>query len=165
MLETYLAHALETTAGIDSFGGEEMKGGISLKDFIQGVRKELEEARVAPEDAFFELDQITLEASFSLDVSGKGGAKFVVLDVSGESKASQTHKVTLVLKPFTKASGIGMLTLGSRNAGQKTPGELFKSPGVVSVDKNGLICFTPAPSSDQEGGVFGGGEGGTDPTR
>lgn len=80
-----------------------MKGSISLKDFISQVSDELRNAQSKNNDeAFFELKEVTLEVSFALDTTAKGSGKFVVMDVSGETKASQIHRVTLKLDPLKK---------------------------------------------------------------
>jgi hypothetical protein len=88
------------TSHLISQGGG-MKGRISLRDFIKEVRAELEQAKAEEKDAFFELQEVTLEVAFSLDVSGKGAGKFIVVDLSGEAKASQSHKVVLKLQPYS----------------------------------------------------------------
>ena len=82
-----------------------MKGGISLVDFIDEVKEELSSRQREASGAFFELEEVTLEVSFGLDLGGKTGAKLVVLDLSGETKASQLHKVSLKLKPLPVKQG------------------------------------------------------------
>lgn len=79
-----------------------MKGNISLKDFIQQVRKELVDAQDTTGDPFYELENVELEVSFALDI--KGGAKWnlVVVELGTEANAAQLHKVTLSLKPLKK---------------------------------------------------------------
>jgi len=65
-----------------------MKGMISLKDFILGVKKELQEASTeGSKNPFLELTQVELEAEFSLDAtaSAEGGFKFLVFEAAGMS--------------------------------------------------------------------------------
>lgn len=79
-----------------------MKGGISLKDFILGVKEELKEASTeGSKNPFLELTQVELEAEFGLDAkaSGEGGFKFLV-KIGGETTASQLHKVKLIFSPI-----------------------------------------------------------------
>jgi Trypsin-co-occurring domain 2 len=75
-----------------------MKGNISLKEFIHQVRDELVEAQDLSKEPFYELDTVQLEVSFVLDITGGAKARLVVVELGGETKASQTHKVTLMLK-------------------------------------------------------------------
>ena len=84
-----------------------MKGRMSLVSFIEEVKLELlQESKTEP---FFELDEVTLEVSFVLDATAKAGVKLYVVDVGGETKAQQTHKVSLKLFPLgvpnTKLTG------------------------------------------------------------
>ena len=77
-----------------------MKGKISISDFIHGVKKELVEAQTDSGTPFYELEEVTLEISFALEVTGKAKMNFYVVDVGGETKATQTHKVQLKLIPL-----------------------------------------------------------------
>lgn len=79
-----------------------MKGNISLSDFIKEVKAELIQT-IDNDNPFFEMGEVQLEVSFSLDASAKAGAKLLVLDVGGSTKATQTHKVTIKLHPFVYA--------------------------------------------------------------
>ncbi|CRM12579.1 hypothetical protein [Pseudomonas sp. 24 E 13] len=79
-----------------------MKGNISLSDFIKEVKAELIES-IDNDTPFFEMGEVQLEVSFSLDASAKAGAKLLVLDIGGSTKATQTHKVTIKLHPFVYA--------------------------------------------------------------
>ena len=81
-----------------------MKGNISLKKFIGDVKKELQDS-IDENDPFFLLKSVELEASFMLDVDAKGKAKFLVVEVGAGTKASQVHKVKLVLTPFVEKGG------------------------------------------------------------
>ena len=99
-----------------------MKGRISLRDFIKDVRAELEQAKAEEKDAFFELQEVTLEVAFSLDISGKGAGKFIVVDLSGEAKASQSHKVVLKLQPYSgEAAPAGTGGVGIPDGRAATP--------------------------------------------
>ena len=102
-----------------------MKGNISLKDFITEIRTELEQAQVPEKDAFFALQEVQLEVSFALDASAKGSGKFIVVDVAGETKATQTHKVTLKLVPPAKrASAMDLTEIISSIGNKKRPGDI-----------------------------------------
>jgi len=79
-----------------------MKAQISLGDFIKDVKKELIEAQDTSGDPFFELEEVHLEVSFVLDTSAKAGGKLLVVELGGETKAQQTHKVSLTLRPLLK---------------------------------------------------------------
>jgi hypothetical protein len=82
-----------------------MKGKISLKEFISQVSTELREGQSSdPDKAFFELTGVTLEVSFTLDSTATGSGKFLVVEVGGEAKSSQVHKVTLELQPIKKST-------------------------------------------------------------
>lgn len=72
---------------------------ISLKGFIEDVKNELREA-TDNDEHFFTLDTVELEVTFGLDTKAKVGARLFVIDFGGEEKASQTHKVKLVLTPL-----------------------------------------------------------------
>ena len=80
-----------------------IKGNISLKDFIEEVKNELKSA-VDEETPFFLMDEVELEVSFTLDAKAQGSAKLVVLDVGGDVKASQAHRVKLKLTPIHESS-------------------------------------------------------------
>ena len=78
-----------------------MKGRISLNDFIHRVKAELVAAQQTRQgDPFYELKEVSLEVSFAVDASAKAGFDLYVVDLSGETKAQQTHKVTLKLTPL-----------------------------------------------------------------
>lgn len=76
-----------------------MKGNISLKDFIDDVKKELIDASKT-ESPFFLMEEVELEVSFGLNAKGKAGGKFVVFELGAEADASQMHKVKLKLTPY-----------------------------------------------------------------
>ncbi len=78
-----------------------MKGNISLKSFIEEVKKELRES-INEEDPFFVMRDVELEISFALDTEAQAGAKLFVLDVTGSTKTTQIHKVKLTLSPFVE---------------------------------------------------------------
>lgn len=80
-----------------------MEGGISLKKFILGVKRELQEASAeGSENPFLELTQVELETEFSLETTGgvEGGFSFFV-KASAEAGASQSHKVKLIFSPIS----------------------------------------------------------------
>lgn len=77
-----------------------MKGNISIGDFIHKVKDELVQAQNESAEPFYELHEVILEVSFALEAIGKGKMNLYVVELGGETKASQTHKVTLKLKPF-----------------------------------------------------------------
>jgi len=79
-----------------------MKGGISLSDFIKEVESELFYAQATTKRPVFELGEATLDVTFSLDTSAKGGTKLLVFELGGEAKAQQIHKVSLKLRPLTR---------------------------------------------------------------
>ena len=80
-----------------------MKGAISLGDFIHEVKDELVRAQKTVGTPFYELTEVLLEVSFTLDISGKAGFKLVVVKLEGGAKAEQMHKVTLKLIPVLGA--------------------------------------------------------------
>lgn len=96
-----------------------MKGRISLGDFIHEVKRELVEAQDDSDEAFYELQEAQLEASFAVDISAKAGAKLVVLGLGGESRAQQTHKVTLTLAPIDRGVKGKKVTKSKRGPSRK----------------------------------------------
>ncbi|RON62813.1 hypothetical protein BK669_15300 [Pseudomonas fluorescens] len=70
-----------------------------MKSFIGEVKKELL-ASVDDASPFFDIGEVELEVSFTLDIKAKGGVKFVVVNAGASTKASETHKVKLKLTPF-----------------------------------------------------------------
>ena len=79
-----------------------MKGNIDLKDFIIGVNNELISAsRNRADEQFFELTEVEMEASFSLEAGAEaeGGFNFFV-NVKGNASAEQSNKVLLRFKPL-----------------------------------------------------------------
>jgi Trypsin-co-occurring domain 2 len=108
--------------------GEGMKGQISLRDFIKEVRAELEQAKAEESDAFFELQEVTLEVAFSLDISGKGAGKFIVVDLSGEAKASQSHKVVLKLQPYSGDAAPAVRVPSTSRTAAQSSGIAIDSP-------------------------------------
>lgn len=73
-----------------------------MADFIREVKADLLEA-LDNETPFFEIGDVELEVSFALDASAKAGAKLFVVDIGGETKATQTHKVKIQLHPFVNS--------------------------------------------------------------
>ena len=76
-----------------------MKGNISLKDFIKGVKEELISS-IDNETPFFEINDVQLEVSFGVEVEAEAGFKLFVFDAKTKGSASQSHKVTISLTPF-----------------------------------------------------------------
>ena len=90
-----------------------MKGNISLKEFIKEVKEDLQSA-INKEDPFFYMGEVELEISFALNAEASAGAKFVVIDVGGKTKATQSHKVKIKLIPCTMGESVkenGFVTL------------------------------------------------------
>ncbi len=80
-----------------------MKGNISIGDFIHQVKQELVAAQTRDSrEAFYALEEVTLEISFVLDTTGKAGFNLHVVELGKEFKAQQTHKVTLKLVPLAE---------------------------------------------------------------
>ena len=52
------------------------------------------------------MGEVELEISFILDAEASAGAKFIVIDVGGKTKATQSHKVKIKLIPFKEESPI-----------------------------------------------------------
>lgn len=79
-----------------------MEGNISLKQFILGVKKELQEAsKEGSQDPFLQLDTVELEAEFALDAKLAAEGKFCFfMKVEGETGGHQSHKVKLVFSPI-----------------------------------------------------------------
>lgn len=120
-----------------------MKGRISIKDFIQRVKDELVQAQDKSGNAFYELTEVTLEVSFALDASAKAGFDLYVVELGGESKAQQTHKVTLKLTPLPIA----------------VPATATAQPTETS--EHGTDAPAPAESPKKRSGNGGGGGGGS----
>jgi len=79
-----------------------MKGKIRLGEFIEDVKKELIEAQDTTGAPFLELEEVQLEVCFVLDASAKAGGKLFVVEIGGEAKTQQTHKVSLTLRPLPR---------------------------------------------------------------
>ena len=80
-----------------------MTGGISLEKFIKQVKDELVAAQNTSGDPFYELENVQLEVTFSVEAGGGTSFKLIVAEIGGQAKASQTHKVVLTLKPLKKS--------------------------------------------------------------
>lgn len=106
-----------------------MKGNISLGKFIAEVKKELvEAAKNRDSKPFFTLQDVELETAFAVEAAGGTGIRFIV-DLKGEAKASQTHRVKLKFKTIPEGA--------SQNL-EKTKGVGFETPYLVTEP------FTPA---------------------
>lgn len=117
-----------------------MKGNISLTDFIKEVKGELR-AAIDNEDPFFEMGEVELEVTFALDIGGKAGVKLVVLDLGGETKATQTHKVKIKLHPFVEEPEATRIVSG-RSEGFARPTGVIRKPHSTSA-----VNVSPNPSS------------------
>jgi hypothetical protein len=101
-----------------------VKGNISLKDFILGVKKELQDASAeGAKNPFLELNQVELEAVFGLETAGRVEGGFSVF-VKAEAKvdASQSHKVKLIFSPIRSNF---MFDVAQPDPTDQTPGEIF----------------------------------------
>lgn len=135
-----------------------MKGMISLVDFIKEVKQELR-AAVDKEDPFFEMGDVELEVTFALDATAKAGAKLFVVDIGGETKATQTHKVKVKLHPFVdddapqqipaqraqKVSGLVTSYKNSKQRKGKTTGPHSTRARVAPTAHKPSVPATPTP--------------------
>jgi len=121
-----------------------MKGGISLKSFIGEVKKELL-ASVDDASPFFDIGEVELEVSFTLDIEAKGGVKFVVVNAGASTKASETHKVKLKLTPFlvTDAPPGGTPRKVARVKGHRRPTTIKVGTVVSATPAAGKIKVAP----------------------
>ena len=109
-----------------------MKGRISLKDFIHGVKQELldtsESSKGVPA---FEMTEIELEAEFILETAGKVEGGFAVfVKAEGEVTTSQTHKVKITMRPIKPNPNVGFVT---DNALTETPVNRISMSSIVST--------------------------------
>jgi hypothetical protein len=81
-----------------------MKGKISIGDFIHKVRDDLVEAQEGKGMSFYELSEVTLEVASALEATANAGFNLYVVELGGESKAQQTHKVSMRLTPLRSAN-------------------------------------------------------------
>ncbi|MDP1996490.1 MAG: trypco2 family protein [Gallionella sp.] len=100
-----------------------MKGNISIGDFIHQVKKELVAALDKPGDPFYELEEVNLEISFALEAGVGTKMNFYVVELGGDTTATQTHKVSLKLVPLgTSRSYFKTSILGkTKGAGRDKP--------------------------------------------
>lgn len=113
---------------------------ISLAEFIEQVKQELRAAQHAGTEPMFNLDEVNLEVSFGVDAAAsvKGKLAFFV-DLSGEAKASQLHKVSLKLTPLDNTMAV----------------YLDKTTGRHSLPQGGIALDTPmTPSVTTDLGDF-----------
>lgn len=141
-----------------------MEGMISLKDFILGVKKELQEASSeGSKSPYLQLNQVELEAEFGLDTtaSAEGGFKFLV-KVAADVGATQLHRVKLIFSPLSTENPVYVavppadseatvddstfnislppITVGR---GKQQPGLYFQLPGQFRHDSSGQISPEP----------------------
>lgn len=161
-----------------------MKGGISLKDFILGVKKELQEASTeGSKNPYLQLTQVELEAEFSLDAKALAeGSLMFLVKLGGETTASQLHKVKLIFSPIkndvmfavspsdstgeTLDPDTGTFTIKpSRSGKPKPPGSYyFMLPNIginqaVDVDEIVKKAIFEAGLSNKDSGTPGGKKG------
>lgn len=107
-----------------------MKGNISIGDFIHQVREELVAALDKSGDPFYELEEVNLEISFALEAGVGTKMKFYVVELGGDTAATQTHKVSLKLVPLgTSRSYFKNSILGkTKGAGRNKP--VFDIPDI-----------------------------------
>ncbi len=91
-----------------------MKGNISIGDFIRQVKDEIREARDKTLDPLFKLEEISLEISFALEAGADSKMKLYVVELGADTKATQTHKVTLKLVPIEEKNSVGLRSTGIR---------------------------------------------------
>ncbi len=82
-----------------------------LQDAIEALRKELSASIVAAadEELRFEVGQITIEMQVAVErkQEGKAGIKFWVVEfgAQGSRGTTETHKITIPLKPVSQRGG------------------------------------------------------------
>jgi hypothetical protein len=76
-----------------------MEGKIELSKFIDNVISELKSGWHPLEESKFDLEEVSLEVSFSLETEGNAGFKLFAINFGASVAAEQVHKVTLRLKP------------------------------------------------------------------
>ncbi|MBB3141229.1 trypco2 family protein [Halomonas organivorans] len=125
-----------------------MKGNISLGRFIAQVKDELKSSQSDPADAFYELTDVQLEVTFALSTKGGAKGKLVVVELGGETAASQTHKVILNLKPlplYGEREGEDGNSDAGGGGGDNSGGGGGTIPGGVYSDKRpNLPLYAPA---------------------
>jgi hypothetical protein len=111
-----------------------MKGNISLKDFILGVKKELQDASAeGAKNPFLELNQVELEAEFGLEISGGVEGKFsFFVKATAEAGASQSHKVKLIFSPIRNNVMFSVAPSDSTDQTSGTPIEPFSITSASS---------------------------------
>ncbi|MGE0386198.1 MAG: trypco2 family protein [Gammaproteobacteria bacterium] len=112
-----------------------MKGRIELGEFIMQVKAELMAANSKDSEPFYSLDAVELEVAFTMETTGKSKGRLVVLELEGEAKASQVHKVTLKLTPLSPARSSGT---GSGGGG-----------GLSRLEEK--ICYAPVDTKLSHG--------------
>lgn len=131
-----------------------MKGNISLADFITKVKDELVSSQCSPEEAFYELTDVELEVSFALAVTGKAKGKLVVMELGGESSATQSHRVRLKLKPVGNMFSAKPAMEAANSEEQQTDTSELPEGGNIASDKKQSLV---QPKRHVQGGGGGGG--------
>jgi hypothetical protein len=80
-----------------------MQGKISLKQFIEDVKKDIfdgiGENAPDPKKGQLVLNEVTLDVAFQLNMGANGSTKLLVLDAGMQFQASQVHRVILKMRP------------------------------------------------------------------
>ncbi|WP_445941097.1 trypco2 family protein [Pseudomonas sp.] len=121
-----------------------MKGKISIKEFIKSVKEEIRES-IDDENPLFELTNVELEVAFQLEANAGAGFKLVVFDASAQTKATQTHKVTISLTPLSEKSKISKDTNIHKaiveRGGARKPGAFSVSKPTVQSKKPSMTMY------------------------
>ena len=67
------------------------------------------------------MEEVELEVTFALDAEAKAGGKFIVVDIGGKTKATQTHKVKIKLTPYVEGEEIITSPTKKKKASKKVP--------------------------------------------
>jgi hypothetical protein len=73
-----------------------------LKQLRQDIETSQEEMRDQDQDAAFFLEDIEVEAKFTVSGSGKAGIQIHIVNIGGEVKSEHVHTLKLKLKPSEK---------------------------------------------------------------
>jgi hypothetical protein len=145
-----------------------MKGRISLKEFIHGVKQELLDASDnATGPAAFEMTEIELEAEFVLEATAKAEGSFAFfVKVEGGASTSQSHKVTVKMRPLKPPSAVGFGSADASTTSWSAEASAINSFGQpVFVDGSGPVPMQGFPYVQHEptillqGSVVGTSEG------
>jgi len=130
-----------------------MKGRISLKEFIHGVKMELLDAsESASGPAAFEMTEIELEAEFVLDATAKAEGTFAFfVKVEGGVSTSQSHKVKVKMRPLKPPSAIGFTPSEASTTNWSAEVSASSALGPpVFVDGSGVVPMQGFPYVQHE---------------